>query len=92
MDKKFFSGSSFDSQIVNGSTISTEMETILGAGFHYNGPPVAISIPDLESYKIELGTTSIRGAFINSVNINVDFPNPATITYSFDFPINEGTI
>lgn len=88
MEKTFFHGTSFDSQVNNGISISTEMETILGANLHYNGPPVPISIPDLESYKIQLGDNFIRGAFINSININVDFPTPATITYSFDFPID----
>lgn len=90
MGKTFFSGSTIEAQSFNGASIATELGVDLGAEFKYTGSPYAIDIPDLSPWTIDLSSNQITGAFINSVSINVDFPSPATITYTFEFPINQG--
>lgn len=88
LEKIFFKGRNIDATTPNGATIATELEVWLGAGFSYSGPPMAISVPDLEPYTIDIGDGTTR-AFIASVNVNVDFPQPAVISYSFEFPLDK---
>ena len=88
LEKIFFKGRNIDSLAPNGATITTELEVWLGAGFSFNGPPMSISIPDLSPYTIDIGEGTQR-AFISSVSVNVDFPQPATITYTFEFPLDK---
>lgn len=83
----FFTGSTADSQIINNSSITTELGVQIGAEFSYTGYPLAINVPDLKPYRISLGTGDLDSGYINSVNVSVDYPTPAVITYNFDFPI-----
>lgn len=86
----FFEGVIAESQVLQGTSITTELGTQIGAQFSYTGHPLPVSIPDLTPYTLDLGTGQVlRAGFINSVNINVDFPSPATITYNFDFPLDQ---
>ncbi len=91
LDKKFFSGTIANSQVSNGISISTEMGTDVGSTLRYNGFPMSIVVPNLTAYKISGVVTPDVVAYISSLNISVDFPNPATISYTFDFllPFNK---
>lgn len=88
LDKVFFKGTSADSSNANGATITSELEVWLGAGFHFVGPPMSIDLPDLEPYTINIGSNTTE-ALISSVNVSVDFPQPAVITYTFEFPLEK---
>jgi hypothetical protein len=82
----FFTGSIAESQIANGASITTEMGLEIGAELTYNGAPMEITIPDLEPYTISLGGDQLVG-YISSFSVSVDFPNPATCSYTFELPI-----
>lgn len=85
LGKVFYTGRVADSTLVNGISISTELGVQMGAELEYEGHPLPIKVPDLEPYTIDFGDP--RTGFLNSININVDFPEPATVTYTFDFPL-----
>lgn len=88
LEKVFYSGKIANSQASNGSSISTEMGTQLGANLSYKGFPLAVTIPNLNSYTISDIVEPTVTAYISSFNVSVDFPNPATVSYTFDFLIN----
>lgn len=86
----FFEGIIADSQILAGTSITTELGVQIGAEFRYTGHPLAVNIPDLEPYELDLGVGQVlKAGYINSININVDYPSPATVTYNFDFPLDQ---
>lgn len=86
----FFEGAVADSQILNGTSITTELGIQIGAEFSYIGHPLPVNIPDLVPWTLDLGVGQVLTAgFINSITVNVDFPNPATVTYNFDFPLDQ---
>ena len=87
LDQVMFSGSQADMQTANGASLTTELGVIIGAGFHYTGAPQEISIPDLKSWQLDMGSGAQVG-YLESFTASVDFPNPATVSYSFSFPID----
>jgi len=90
LGQTFFMGSAASSQSQNGTSITTEESVEIGAIFNYSGFPVPITVPDLTAWRVDLGQGQVlNNGFINSVNVSVDYPSPATITYSFDFPIDQ---
>lgn len=87
MKKVFYKGETYESQITNGISITTQMTTVLGAEFSYSGPPIAVDIPDVKgSYSI--ASAGIVGARISSISLSVEYPsNPITVSYTFEFPL-----
>lgn len=75
-----------NSQLINSISITTEESIEIGAIMSYTGPPMAVTIPDLNPYTLNLGG-DVKSGFIKGISINVDFPNPATISYSFEFSL-----
>lgn len=84
----FFSGHTLESNSSNGVTIATEMGIDIGADFSYAGPPFGVSIPDLNPWRMSIGTGADSG-YISSFQANVDFPQPATVSYTFEFPLSK---
>ena len=87
IDEVMFTGQVADSQVVNGISITTEMGVAIGSKFYYSGGPISLSIPDISAYNIDLGD-SVYG-YINSFSLSVDYPNPATVSYSFDCMLDQ---
>jgi len=85
LGKVFFKGVNVEANTPNGVAITTEMETWLGAEFSYIGAPLPIQIPDLKPYSINIGESSTDLAYIASISVNMDFPQPATVSYTFEF-------
>ena len=84
----FFTGVSLESQLLNGVSITTEMGVEMGAKFTFGGGVAGApnEIPDKKAYNIDVA--GVSEAYVNSISISVDYPNnPATVTYTFDFPI-----
>lgn len=86
----FFSGMQGQSNLLNGINIGEQVEIEIGAKLHYTGYPFPITVPTLSAYRINLTPNPIVGAYLNSISAEVQFPAPATITYSFEFPVNDG--
>ena len=81
----FYEGTTANSQVMNGVSITTQMSNMLGSELVYTGFPMPITIPNLNPFRITEIISPEVTAYISSININVDFPNPATINYVFDF-------
>lgn len=86
LKQTFFTGSIAESQIANGASLTTEVSVEIGAELTYSGPPLGITIPDLEPYTVNLGEAMV--GYISSFSASVDFPNPATCSYTFELPID----
>lgn len=91
LDKIFFTGVNVDMQSNNGVSITSELEVWLGAGFHYNGLPLPVDMPDLSPYTINLTAQSTSRAYLSSVNVQIDYPQPATTSYTFEFCLEGST-
>ena len=90
----------YKSNLVNGATVATEMETYLGGDLQYNGYPIAFEFPLIETaFQFDLSYGSIFSTsfnissmktFLTSFNLNVNFPEPAVASYSFQFILDCG--
>jgi hypothetical protein len=87
LGKVFYEGRTVESTLVNGVSITTELGVAMGAELTYEGHPLPVTIPDLEPYTIDFGEPAT--GFLSSLAVSVDYPNPATVTYTFEFPLNK---
>lgn len=90
LGKELFLGTVSDSQVVNGISISTEMVVRIGSELKYTGSPLALELPDLNSYTIDLNNDKIEG-YLSSFTFNVDYPSPAIVSYTFDCMLSQGS-
>jgi hypothetical protein len=74
---------SYNARLQGGATIPTEMETFIGGEFAYLGQPFGIEMPDLTPY-VWFDDDAFT-SYISGFNAQVDFPSPATVTYTFQF-------
>jgi len=85
LGKIFFEGSTANSQILNNTSITTELGIQIGAELSYSGFPLSVTVPNMQAYRLTgIGESGV--GFLTGVSLNVDYPqSPATISYSFEF-------
>lgn len=83
----FFTGTAADTQINNGIVLGYQMQIQMGAELSIKAGAFDINLPDLDAYNIE--PIGVEECYLNSVSASVDYPNPATITVSYDFMLKQ---
>lgn len=80
------STTSYRANLVNGATVAMEMGTDLGGELNYNAYPISFSFPLMDqAFRI-----FDQKAFLTGFNLNVNFPEPAIVNYSFQFILDCG--
>jgi hypothetical protein len=72
---------SFRSQLMNNATVTSSYCTYVGHNLEYKRAPIAFKFPLLTRAFSFNGRT----CFLTTFNLNIDFPNPATVDYGFQF-------
>ena len=84
-----FEGTVADAQLMNGVSITTEMGVQIGAVLNYTGAPLPLSLPDLNTYTINLKGN--HTGYLSSFSLTVDYPTPAVVNYGFECMLDNTT-